>query len=178
MSETTNSNTINLFAGVVLPALFVGVSRATTSVKLQLACMMVMTVFTLGLIIFPIVITASYLVFLNEDDTRVISRWPGLRWLQKYLYSEPEAVGEISDDASLAGGLVPSWGPLGALALTLAFVSLAGVGAGSGRLGTAGSACAIVAQLRHTTSAGRLRFNMTQGYWCTRPRSQKQRSRA
>jgi Ca2+/Na+ antiporter len=47
VSETSNSNTINLFAGVVLPALFVGVSRATTGVKLQLAWLLVMTLFTL-----------------------------------------------------------------------------------------------------------------------------------
>ena len=47
VSETTNSNTINLFAGVVLPALFVGVARATTGVKLELAWLLVMTVFTL-----------------------------------------------------------------------------------------------------------------------------------
>jgi cation:H+ antiporter len=47
VSETMNSNTINLFAGVVLPALFVGVSRTTTSVKFQLAWLLAMTVFTL-----------------------------------------------------------------------------------------------------------------------------------
>jgi cation:H+ antiporter len=47
VSETTNSNTINLFAGVVLPALFVGVARDTTGVKLELAWLLVMTVFTL-----------------------------------------------------------------------------------------------------------------------------------
>jgi hypothetical protein len=89
----------------------------------------VMTVFTLGLIIFPIVITASYLVFLNEDDVQVISKWPGLRWLQKYLYARPDASAEVTAEASLPDGLVPSWQPLGALALTLAVVSLAGVGA-------------------------------------------------
>jgi cation:H+ antiporter len=47
VSETTNSNTINLFAGVVLPALFVGVARATTGVKLELAWLFAMTAFTL-----------------------------------------------------------------------------------------------------------------------------------
>jgi cation:H+ antiporter len=47
VSESTNSNTINLFAGVVLPALFVGVARATTGVKLQLAWLLAMTLFTL-----------------------------------------------------------------------------------------------------------------------------------
>jgi cation:H+ antiporter len=47
VSETTNSNTINLFAGVVLPALFVGVARVTTGVKLELAWLFAMTAFTL-----------------------------------------------------------------------------------------------------------------------------------
>jgi cation:H+ antiporter len=50
VSETTNSNTVNLFAGVVLPALFVGVARATTSVKLELAWLIAMTAFTLLLL--------------------------------------------------------------------------------------------------------------------------------
>ena len=47
VSETTNSNTINLFAGIVLPALFVGVARATAGVKLELAWLLAMTAFTL-----------------------------------------------------------------------------------------------------------------------------------
>ena len=47
VSETTNSNTINLFAGIVLPALFVGVARATGEVKLELAWLLAMTAFTL-----------------------------------------------------------------------------------------------------------------------------------
>jgi cation:H+ antiporter len=50
VSETTNSNTVNLFAGVVLPALFVSVARATTGVKLQLGWLAVMTVVTLVLL--------------------------------------------------------------------------------------------------------------------------------
>ena len=47
VSETTNSNTINLFAGIVLPALFVSVARVTTGVTLELAWLFAMTVFTL-----------------------------------------------------------------------------------------------------------------------------------
>ena len=50
VSETTNSNTVNLFAGVVLPALFVSVARATTGVKLELGWLLVMTVVTLLLL--------------------------------------------------------------------------------------------------------------------------------
>jgi cation:H+ antiporter len=50
VSETTNSNTVNLFAGVVLPALFVSVARATTGVKLELGWLVVMTVVTLLLL--------------------------------------------------------------------------------------------------------------------------------
>ena len=47
VSETANSNTINLFAGIVLPALFVGVARVTTGVKLELVWLLAMTAFTL-----------------------------------------------------------------------------------------------------------------------------------
>jgi cation:H+ antiporter len=50
VSETTNSNTVNLFAGVVLPALFVSVARATTGVKLELGWLVVMTLVTLFLL--------------------------------------------------------------------------------------------------------------------------------
>jgi hypothetical protein len=84
----------------------------------------IMTVFTLGLIIFPIVITASYLVFLNQDDVQTISRWPGFRWLQKYLYDESAATGSALPTAAR-----PKWQlrPLGALALTAAAVCLIGV---------------------------------------------------
>ena len=39
----------------------------------------VMTAFTLGLIVFPIVITASYLVFLDENDFRTVFTLPLLR---------------------------------------------------------------------------------------------------
>jgi HTTM domain len=86
-----------------------------------------MTVFTLGLIIFPIVITASYLVFLDEADVRAIARWPGLRWLQKYLYSEPGMPATANADAASALGGAGSWRPVGALALTLAVISLVAV---------------------------------------------------
>jgi cation:H+ antiporter len=50
VSETTNSNTVNLFAGVVLPALFVAVARVTTGVELELAWLIAMTAFTLLLL--------------------------------------------------------------------------------------------------------------------------------
>jgi cation:H+ antiporter len=51
VSETANSNTVNLFAGVVLPALFVSVARATTGVKLELGWLVVMSVVTLLLLV-------------------------------------------------------------------------------------------------------------------------------
>jgi cation:H+ antiporter len=50
VSETANSNTVNLFAGVVLPALFVSVARATTGLKLELGWLVVMTLVTLFLL--------------------------------------------------------------------------------------------------------------------------------
>src|SRR5262249_16781773 len=39
----------------------------------------IMTAFTLGLIIFPLVVIASYMVFLNEADTRAICGWSAVR---------------------------------------------------------------------------------------------------
>jgi cation:H+ antiporter len=51
VSEATNSNTVNLFAGVVLPALFVSVARATTGVKLELGWLVLMSVVTLLLLV-------------------------------------------------------------------------------------------------------------------------------
>lgn len=44
VSETLNSNTINLVAGIVVPALFVSVVSLTTEVKFDLAWLFVMTV--------------------------------------------------------------------------------------------------------------------------------------
>src|SRR5262245_66603181 len=39
----------------------------------------IMTAFTLGLIIFPLVVIASYMVFLDESDIRAICGWNVVR---------------------------------------------------------------------------------------------------
>jgi cation:H+ antiporter len=53
VSETLNSNTINLVAGVVVPALVVSVVALTTEVKFDLAWLVVMTVASLLLLSRP-----------------------------------------------------------------------------------------------------------------------------
>src|SRR5262249_22448195 len=53
VSETLNSNTINLVAGVVVPALFVSVVALTTEVKIDLAWLLVVTVPSLLLLAKP-----------------------------------------------------------------------------------------------------------------------------
>ena len=50
VSETLNSNTINLVAGVVVPALFVSVVSLTTEVKVDLAWLLAMTVTAVALL--------------------------------------------------------------------------------------------------------------------------------
>jgi cation:H+ antiporter len=53
VSETLNSNTINLVAGVVMPALFVSVVSLTTEVKFDLGWLFLMTVAALVLLAQP-----------------------------------------------------------------------------------------------------------------------------
>jgi len=48
VSETLNSNTINLVAGIVVPALFVSVVSLTTATKFDLAWLLMMTVAALA----------------------------------------------------------------------------------------------------------------------------------
>jgi cation:H+ antiporter len=54
VSETLNSNTINLVAGIVVPALVVSVVSLTTEVKFDLAWLLVMTVASLLLLARPL----------------------------------------------------------------------------------------------------------------------------
>jgi hypothetical protein len=81
-----------------------------------------MTVFTLGLIVFPLVIIAAYLVFLSEAEVRTVLNWRPLRRLSRFL---PGAEGSPSD------GSPRSWSgqlsSIGAFALTAALVCLTGV---------------------------------------------------
>jgi cation:H+ antiporter len=50
VSETLNSNTINLVAGIAVPALFVSVVSLSTEVKFDLAWLLLMTVVTVGVL--------------------------------------------------------------------------------------------------------------------------------
>ena len=83
----------------------------------------VMTVFTLGLIIFPIVITASYLVFLSEADVNTIAGWSRFRWLTRFLADTTQAPIATLPSAGRR------FGSQGAFAMTLATICLAGIGA-------------------------------------------------
>lgn len=86
----------------------------------------VMTVFTLGLIIFPVVITASYLVFLAEADVQwIVARWP-FRWLSKFLIEPSVIVAPPAADMAPAAGW--RFGSQVAFAMTLTAICLAGVG--------------------------------------------------
>jgi cation:H+ antiporter len=53
VGETFNSNTINLTAGVIVPALLVTLSAVSTLAKLQLAWLLAVTLLTLGLLARP-----------------------------------------------------------------------------------------------------------------------------
>jgi hypothetical protein len=83
----------------------------------------IMTVFTLGLIIFPLVVIASYMVFLNEADTRAICGWSAVR-----RFFPRAAVPEIGPAVEQT---LAAWrgqlGSIGAFALTIAVISVAGV---------------------------------------------------
>ena len=50
VAETLNSNTINLFAGAIVPAMFVTLTAASTAAKVQVAWLGAMTLVALGLL--------------------------------------------------------------------------------------------------------------------------------
>jgi hypothetical protein len=94
----------------------------------------VMTGFTLGLIIFPIVITASYLVFLDEKDFRTIFTWPVFRRFARWLPESATAVSrkvEAAVDTPRLSSSARGWrmGSTAAFAMTVAAVCSIGVGA-------------------------------------------------
>ena len=78
VSETLNSNTINLAGGVMLPALIVGLSEATGLVKFDLAWFTGMTLVTLAVLARPrgarrfdgLLIIALYVAFVAVHMTR------------------------------------------------------------------------------------------------------------
>jgi hypothetical protein len=87
----------------------------------------IMTYFTLGLIVFPIVITASYLVFLSESDVKwIVARRP-FRGLARFLIADSDNSAPATPDmvaTRLFGWNVRSQA---AFAATLLLVSLAGI---------------------------------------------------
>jgi hypothetical protein len=83
----------------------------------------VMTVFTLGLIVFPIVIIASYLVFLSEGDARAILNWKPLRDLSR-RFVPPVRTGDFEEPkVDWRSRLAPT----GAFALTATLICLVAV---------------------------------------------------
>jgi hypothetical protein len=82
-----------------------------------------MTIFTLGLIIFPLVVFASYIVFLDEDDVRAICNWRLVRRFFPGL-AVPLATATEAEPA-------PEWrgqiGSIAAYAMAMAVVCLAGI---------------------------------------------------
>jgi hypothetical protein len=89
----------------------------------------VMTVFTLGLIIFPVVITASYLVFLSESDVQWIASCRPFRWLAQFLTDSFEGLAVARSAADVRIATRSRIGSAGAFAVALAATSLAGVAA-------------------------------------------------
>ena len=87
----------------------------------------VMTGFTLGLIVFPMVITASYLVFLDEDDVRAILRWPLFCRLARFVAIPPSAAPADEQAPRPSPALAWQFGSAGAFALTIVAVCLIGI---------------------------------------------------
>lgn len=93
----------------------------------------VMTVFTLGLIVFPIVVVASYLAFLDEGDVEALLRWRPFRGLAgRFSLPRVDAPDEAAVQAVEPASL-PSlaeerwhWGSMGVLAITLVLVAAVG----------------------------------------------------
>jgi hypothetical protein len=83
----------------------------------------VMTWLTLGLIIFPLVVSAAYLVFLQEDDVRAICNWRVVRRLFPRLAVPPADAVEAPVAVNWRGQL----GSVGAFTMVVALVSLAGI---------------------------------------------------
>jgi len=84
----------------------------------------IMTVFTLGLIVFPIVIICSYFAFLDEATFRAIFNWRPMRRIGAAL-AGPVPLDSADETAQPARS--GAYGTIGAFALTAALVSLAGV---------------------------------------------------
>ncbi|HEY2252740.1 MAG TPA: HTTM domain-containing protein [Planctomycetaceae bacterium] len=90
-----------------------------------------MTAFTLGLIVFPIVITASYLMFLDEHDFRTVFTWPLFRRFARFIPGSAANATATSPAIEPARLAFPArtWQlrSAGAFALTVVAVSLVGV---------------------------------------------------
>lgn len=85
------------------------------------------TAFTLGLIIFPLVIVASYLVFLDEGDVRTILSWRFVKRFTGGLSVPPVGLIAPQSAVPLTASAREWFGPAGAFALTTILVCLGGV---------------------------------------------------
>ena len=87
----------------------------------------IMTVFTLGLIIFPIVIVASYLVFLDEGDVAAMLRWNPLRRFAGRFALPPGPFAEAAPGPAVAPRFA-GWNlaSIGAMAVTLILAAVLG----------------------------------------------------
>jgi hypothetical protein len=77
----------------------------------------IMTAFTLGLFVFPVIMMATYLCFLSEQDVRTIFTWPRLRRWRNLLIDLPAADSTVA--TALPAAPLPAWRPK--LAATSAF---------------------------------------------------------
>ncbi|MGE5195244.1 MAG: HTTM domain-containing protein [Deltaproteobacteria bacterium] len=82
-----------------------------------------MTWLTLGLIIFPLVVSAAYMVFLQERDVRAICTWRFLRRLFPGLSVPPAAAVDEPPAVNWRG----RFGSIGAFAMVMALLCLAGI---------------------------------------------------
>jgi hypothetical protein len=92
----------------------------------------VMTGFTLGLIVFPIVITASYLVFLDEKDFRTIFTWPLFRRFARFLPDSQYVPNSAAASPRTVESAIESarewrFGSTAAFAMTVVAVCLIGI---------------------------------------------------
>jgi hypothetical protein len=85
----------------------------------------IMTAFTLGLFVFPVIMIATYLCFLDETDMRQIATWPVLRRWRNWLIDSPAALETptAAPRSAWQGHLVAT----GAFAGALVLIGLGGI---------------------------------------------------
>jgi hypothetical protein len=85
----------------------------------------IMTAFTLGLFVFPVIMIATYLCFLSEQEVRQIFTWPLLRRWQNCLFDVPAAAETARTPPPEAWR--PNLAATGAFAAALLLVSVGGI---------------------------------------------------